>query len=217
MFKEKKRVINNSSFSLLLSEILDDEHKSNFFFLYPTTQNHSLVNITSWVNCSKHDFWIIETGAKNIRPRRPFLKKKKFDPLTINYELKEFVTREQVLKILRFTAFYSPITCTITVLRRGYTSVSTKTRDCHVPKATCPSTIGNVLSGHRSMDLRWEWALEGCWYEARFGISFSRIFRMSLSRLGSYSVRIRMPVACGANTCAKPFLMPDFLTTSSTS
>ncbi len=35
---------------------------------------------------------------------------------------------------------------------------------------------------------------------------------MSLSRAGSFSVRIRTPVAWGANTWTTPFLMPEAVT-----
>ena len=97
---------------------------------------------------------------------------------------------------------------------RGYTSVSTKRSDCQVPNSICPSIIGMVLSGGRRIDLRCEWAFDGCRYSLCFGTVSSRSVFMSSSSAGSFSVRISIPVAWGAKTWTMPFLMPDRKTSS---
>ncbi len=43
-------------------------------------------------------------------------------------------------------------------------------------------------------------------------MSSSRNFLVSLSSAGSFSVRIRMPVACGAKMWASPFFISDLET-----
>ncbi len=43
-------------------------------------------------------------------------------------------------------------------------------------------------------------------------MSSSRNFLVSLSSAGSFSVRIRMPVSCGAKMWASPFLISDLET-----
>ncbi len=86
--------------------------------------------------------------------------------------------------------------------------------DCQVPNSTLPSTTGRVLFGGRSTDLRCACALEGWLYSLCFGTSSSMNFLMSLSSAGSFSVRISMPVACGAKTWTIPFRIPDLATAS---
>lgn len=112
---------------------------------------------------------------------------------------------------------YSPSTWIITVLRLGWTSVSTKRRDCQVPRTSFPSITGNVLSGGRSMERRCEWAFDGWLYDVCFGINFSNILLMSSRRFQSCSVRTITPVAWGAKTWTIPFFTWDLKTVSCTS
>ena len=111
------------------------------------------------------------------------------------------------------SVIYSPRTWTMISRSLGWTSVSTKRRDCQVPNVIFPLRTGKFLSGGRNIERRWEWAFDGCLYELYFGIRVSRIFLMSSSKFQSCSVRTNIPVAWGAKICTIPFLTWDFETT----
>jgi hypothetical protein len=89
----------------------------------------------------------------------------------------------------------------------GWTSVSTKIRDCHFPNSTTLSIRVHVLSGGKSSGLKWECALSWWAYGLSRGISVSRKTLMSSSKPYSFSVSTSEPVARGAKTFTRPLCM----------